>query len=117
MIGNGIPASYDYINAANAAVSPSTVHCRNTALSQYFRRYLLQKAMSLYKWKLPEHWSKNYFLYVLYCWGYIAVVNTSKFGVIPQGCTLTGYNVFYQPTNAIITNPLLRGNLEPRIGS
>ena len=65
MIGNGIPASYDYINASNAAVSPSTVHCRNTALSQYFRRYLLQKAMSLYKWKLPEHWSKNYFVYVL----------------------------------------------------
>ena len=73
--------------------------------------------MSLFKWKLPEHWSKNYFLYVLYCWGYLAVVNTSTFGVIPQACTLTGYNVFYQPTNAIITNPLLRGNLQPRIGS
>lgn len=117
MIGNGIPANYDYINVQNAAVSPSTVHCRNTALSQYFQRYLLQKAMSLFKWQLPEHWSKNYFLYVLYCWGYLAVVNTSKFGVIPQGCTLTGYNVFYQPTNAIITNPLLRGIMEPRIGS
>lgn len=117
MIGNGFPTNYDYINVQNAAVSPSTVHCRNTALSQYFRRYLLQKAMSLFKWKLPEHWSKNYFLYVLYCWGYLAVVNTSTFGVIPQGCTLTGYNVFYQPTNAIITNPLLRGIMEPRIGS
>lgn len=116
-IGNGIPASYDYINLANSATSPSTVHCRNTALSQYFRRYLLQKAMSLYKWNLPETWNKSYFLYVLYCWGYIAVVNTDKFGVIPQGCGLTGYNVFYQPTHAIITNPLLRGTLQPQIGT
>lgn len=115
-VGQGIPAMYDHINVTNAAVSPSTVHCRNTGLAQYFRRYLLQKAMSLYKWELPETWDKNYFLYVLYCWGYIAVVNTDKFGVIPQGCTLTGYNVFYQPTAAIITNPLIKRTLTPRIG-
>lgn len=114
-IGCGIPATYDYVNVANAAVSPSTIHCRNTGLSNYFRRYLLQKAMSLYKWTLPEHWSKTYFLYVLYCWGYLAVVNTNKFGVIPQACGLTGYNVFYQPTHALITNPLISGNLQPRI--
>lgn len=112
-----IPAGYDYINVINSAVSPSTVHCQNIALSQYFRRYLLQKAMSLYKWNLPKNWSKSYFLYVLYGIGYISVVNTNKFGVIPQDCTLTGYNVFYQPTNAIISNPLLRGILEPQIGT
>ena len=115
-IGSGIPAQYDYINLANAAQSPSTVHCKNTGLSFYFRRYLLQKAMSLFKWKLPEHWSKDYFLYILYCWGYLAVVNTDKFGVIPQACGLAGYNVFYQPTTALITNPLLRGTLQPKIG-
>lgn len=36
--------------------------------------------------------------------------------MIPQGCGLKGYNIFYQPTNAVVTNPLLRGILEPRIG-
>lgn len=115
VIGQSIPYQADYINAANAAVSPSTIHCRNTALSRYFQRYLLQKAMSLYKWELPEAWAKNYFMYVLYCWGYLAIINTDKFGVIPQACTLTGYNVFYQPTNAIVTNPLLRGIVQPAI--
>lgn len=115
IVGNGIPAMADHINVRNWASSPSTVHCRNTGLSQYFARYLLQKAMSLFKWELPESWSKSYFLYVLYCWGYLAVVNTNKFGVIPQACTLSGYNVFYQPTHALITNPLLRGNLQPTI--
>ena len=113
---NGIPFSADYINAANSVVSPSTVHCRNTTLSLYFQRYLLQKAMSVFKWEMPSEWSKNYTLYTLYCWGFFAVVNTDKYGVIPQACGLRGYDVFYQPTNAIITNPLLSGTLEPRIG-
>lgn len=111
-----IPASYDYLNAEVSRNSPSTVHCANTNLSAFFRRYLLQKAMSTFKWGMPETWSKNYFLYVLYSWGYLALVNTNKYGVIPQACGLSGYNVFYQPTNALITNPLLRGNLSPRIG-
>lgn len=117
MMGGNIPAMYDYVNCINASSSPSTVHCKNTALGFYYRRYLLQKAMSLYEWKLPETWNKAYFLYVLYCWGYIAVVNTNKFGVIPQGCGLTGYDIYYQPTHALITNPLLRGTLQPRIGT
>ena len=113
---NGIPFPADYINAANSQVSPSTVHCRNTSLSLYFQRYLLQKAMSVFKWEMPPEWSKNYTLYTLYCWGFFAVVNTDRYGVIPQACGLRGYDVFYQPTNAVITNPLLTGTLEPRIG-
>lgn len=113
---NGIPFSADYINAANSVISPSTVHCRNTTLSLYFQRYLLQKAMSVFKWDMPAEWSKNYTLYTLYCWGFFAVVNTDRYGVIPQACGLRGYDVFYQPTHAIITNPLLSGTLEPRIG-
>lgn len=115
VFGSGIPALADHINVANWAASPSTVHCKNTGLSNYFKRYLLQKAMSLFKWELPESWSDNYFLYVLYCWGYLAVINTDKFGVIPQACTLQGYNVFYQPTHALVSNPLLRGILQPAI--
>jgi hypothetical protein len=73
--------------------------------------------MSVFEWDLPETWNKDYFLYVLYCWGYIAVINTDKFGVIPQGCGLKGYDVFYAPTHAVIANPLLSGILEPRIGT
>ena len=116
-IGCGAPTFYDFQNAYNSTLSPSTMHVRDTSLQWYFRRYLLQKAIAVFKWKLPETWAKNYFLYCLYCWGYIAVVNTNKFGVIPQGCSLMGYDVFYQPTNAVIANPLLKGILQPRIDS
>ena len=47
--------------------------------------------------------------------GYITIVETDTFGVIPQLSGLRGYNVFYAPTHAIITNPLISGILEPQI--
>lgn len=108
----GLPFMYDAINYYTSQVSPSTVHCKNTLLTNYFRRYLIQKAISVFEWKLPKEWSKNYFLYILYCWGYIAIVNTDRYGVIPQQCTLQGYNIFYQPKNVVISNPLLRNTMD-----
>lgn len=113
----GAPVFYDYANAATASVNPNQVHAQNVQLTNYFRRYLLQKVISVFEWGLPKNWNRDYFLYVLYCWGRVAVIQTDKFGVIPQGCGLRGYNVFYQPTNAIITNPLLKGIREPEIGT
>ena len=111
-----IPAMYDTKNLFNSMVSPSTVHCRNTQLQHYFRRYLMQKAISVFKWKLPETWDADYFLYTLYGYGYCAVINTEEFGVIPQWGALGGYNVFYRPTYVIITNPLIKKMKRPTIG-
>jgi len=114
---SGLPASYDYINFYNASMEPSTVHVKNTGLSNFFVRYLIQKAISAFEWEgIPDNWHRNYFLYVLFIFGYISVIETDKFGVIPQHCGLYGYDVQYQPTHATIANPLIRGNLTPRIG-
>ena len=114
---SNIPALYNHINAYNSSFSPSTMHCSDTGLRRFFEKYLLQKAMSVFKWTLPENWDEDFFLYGLYCFGHMAVVKTDKFGVIPQYCGLRGYDVFYRPTNAVIVNPLISGILEPRIGS
>lgn len=111
-----IPVDYDSKNLYNAMLSPSTVHCKNTRLQRYFRRYLLQKAMAVFKWKIPETWDKDYFLYTLYGYGYTAVIDTPEFGVIPQWGALGGYNVFYRPTWVVITNPLIKGMKKPTIG-
>lgn len=102
-----IPASYEVINLYNASISPSTIHVRNTGLQRYFRKYLLQKAISVFKWTLPEEWDEDYFKYTLYGLGYIAVLNTRTFGVICQGGALGGYNLYYRPSYIMITNPLL----------
>ena len=108
---------YDFINRYNAHIKPSTVHSQDNATAWYFRRYLIQKILSVFEFDgVPETWSKDYFLYTLFVWGFVAVVETDKFGVIPQHCSLFGYDVFYRPTNVTIANPLLRGILQPRIG-
>ena len=112
-----LPITYEFENLYNAMRSPSTVHCRNTALVEFYTRYLLQKVISVFEFTgLPETWADNYFKYVLFGQGVIAVINTDRYGVICQNCGLSGYNVFYQPTTAVIANPLLPGLKEFTVG-
>ena len=114
---NNVPYEYDYINQANANFNPSTMHAYNTGLARMFRRYLLQKAVSVIEIDgIPESWEKNYLMYGLFCWGFIAFMQTSRYGVIPQWCTLAGYNVFRQPTFALIANPVFKKSYRLRIG-
>ena len=103
--------TYDYINLYNAVRSPSTVHVKNTRLRNYFRKYLLQKAMSVFKWTLPDEWDRDYFLYTLYCRGFISILYTNRYGVICQECSPGGYNLYYRPSYVIVTNPLIRETL------
>lgn len=113
-----IPFFADYINGATfSRLEPSQVHVANTYLYQYFRRYLLQKAVAVFRWQLPAEWQRTLFLYCLYCDGHVAIVNTDRFGVLPQPCTLGGRGVQYEPTYVLIANPLLQGILQPRIGT
>lgn len=102
-----VPFYYDYINTYDSSTQPANMHVLNTQVGRFYQRYLLKKALAVFKWTLPEWWDENYFLYVLYCRGYAAVFDSGKFGVIPQECGLQGYNVFYRPTTVIIANPLL----------
>ena len=112
-----LPISYEFENLYNSMRSPSTVHCRNTGLVEFYTRYLLQKVISVFEFTgLPDTWADNYFKYVLFGNGYVAVINTDRYGVICQNCGISGYNVFYQPTTAVIANPLLPGLREFTIG-
>lgn len=110
---NTLSAPFDYqtLNYYNANRSPSTVHVKNSRLRRYFRKYLFQKAISVFKWQLPDEWDRDYFLYTLYGLGYIAVLDTDQYGVICQGGALGGYNLYYRPSYIIITNPLIRGTI------
>lgn len=109
---------YDFINRYNALFSPSTVHCSNIALTGFFAKYLLQQAISRYKFTLPEKagWDEAYFTYTLFCVGFGAVLDTPKFGTIFQFCTLRGYDINYMPKYITVTNPALETTLEREIG-
>ena len=103
------PKPYEFVNNYNAQFNPSVVHVRNTGLSWYFKKYLLQKLISVFEFDLPDEWALNYFTYTLFSLGFIVIVDTDKYGVIPQHCGLGGgLNVMYQPRTVIISNPLIR---------
>lgn len=110
------PYFYDYINTANSMIRPSTMHVNDSSLGAFCRRWLLNRAISRFDFALPEWWAKDYFAYTLFGLGYICVFETNKFGVIPQACGLSGYDVFYRPTTPIVANPLIINTGELRIG-
>ena len=95
-------------NVLQAAFLPP-VKGLNNATALYYRKYLLQKLLSCFKWTIPALWSRDYFLYVLFGWGYIGIIDSGadKWGVVPQRCGIYGYNLFYMPTKIRVENPLL----------
>ena len=103
---------YDVISEINARYNPNTVKCKNNALYMFFSRYLWMKAVSVFEWSgIPDWWSDVYFKYVLAGAGYVAILNTEEYGVIPQWCTFNGKRtVFYEPAGIIVTNPAFKGN-------
>ena len=115
LFDNTQPFDYQTQNYYNASRSPSTIHSKNTRLRRYFRKYLFQKAISVFNWNIPEEWDKDYFLFTLYGLGYIAVIYTDQYGTICQGGALGGYNLYYRPSYIIITNPLIRGTITANI--
>ena len=115
LFNDSAPFDYQTLNYYNAIRSPSTVHVKNSRLRKYFRKYLFQKAISVFKWNLPEEWDSDYFLYTLYGLGYIAVIDTDQYGVICQGGALGGYNLYYRPSYIVITNPLIRETITASI--
>lgn len=100
---------YDFLNLIGSSNKPGTVHAANTALGMRFRRYLFQKTISVFDWTLPENWSKDYFLYVLYAAGFVCIADYDGFGVIPQYCSLIERNVFYEPKKTLTVNPAFNG--------
>ena len=56
---NAPPIYYDAFSQAVANNQPSTVTVQNTAIGHMFKRWLLQDAMAVYRWTMPENWNKN----------------------------------------------------------
>lgn len=108
------PLNYDKINIGAGTYNPSPVKAYNNTTFNYWYRWLFQRATSVFDFTLPEYWQgkkKDFFLWCLFKYGFLAITYTDKFGYIFQPCTLSGYDLYYQPTRAIITNPAYRAEL------
>lgn len=114
-----IPFNYDKLNLIEGTYSPSTAKHYDNESFWYWCRCLFQRLQSVIKFNnLPDNWDANtidFFYYCLLRFGFVAVFNNDRFGLSFQPCALTGFDFYYQPTNAIVTNPLLTGVNEFKI--
>ena len=117
MNDNRPPFFYDYSNVVTTSTNPSTVHVRNNKTFEYFKRYLLKRAISVFEFKLPQLWDANYFMYTLFTRGFISVLDVDPYGIICQQCGLMGYNLYYNPTQITVSNPNINGIINRTIGA
>lgn len=111
------PFYSDVINQHEFTHVPKGLNKRDNDLARFCRRFLYQKLNSVFDVKgVPDTWCKEYLKDCLFLWGSVAVFRTDKFGIIPQACGYYGYNVFYHPTHAVITNPLFNKTYYLKIG-
>lgn len=114
------PLNYGNINISAGFNSPSSVKAFNNASFAFWQRSLFQRAQSVLDFEVPENWEgryKDFFLYCLFRFGYVAVFKRDEYGFTFQPATLRGYDLYYQPTNAMITNPSLSQSLDLEIGT
>lgn len=115
---NYAPLNYDKINIAAGRFSPSSIKAHNNLSFWFWSRSLFQRAASVIDFDVPENWEgkiKDFFVYCLFKYGYVAVFYDNSFGLSFQPCTLKGYTFYYQPESCIVANPLL--NKEFKLGS
>jgi len=79
---------------------------------RYWFRSLLQKVDSSLIFKgIPETWSEDFYKFCLWYFGFVSVFNTERWGTAFQPVTISGYDFYYQPTKALVANPLYQKEL------
>lgn len=103
-VGEGVQSPI--INEYESRQNPNMIHINNTWDYATYFRYFLQRAESLIIFDgIPSNWELSYIYPILLLKGNFCVMNTAKFGIIPQhGCPY-GFDVQYQPTNYVVANP------------
>ena len=108
-MSNYIPFNYEQINISAGTYNPSPVKYVNNKTFAFWQRALFQRACSVLVFDLPDEWqgsARDFFYYCLFKIGYIGVTDTDEYGIIFQPGTIRGHDIWYQPTNFQISNPL-----------
>ena len=109
MHGIEIPCDYEGLNQYNSLRSVAG-RVQNDLNTQFYMRALWQRAIAGTRFGLPRSWrrAKRYFKNALFSQGFIGVIDTPKYGKIPQICTFSGYGLFLQPVMMLVNQPLVQ---------
>ena len=107
---NYAPYSNDQINYILGQYAPSAYDV-NSVHFKYWVRSLYNRAKSIFKWTVPDNWNGttfDWFMDCLFYIGFVGVFNTDEYGYVFQPCSPKGYNIFYQPTEFLVANPIIQ---------
>lgn len=110
-----LPLNYNQINVAAGTYNPSMVKSFNNKTFAYWERSLFQRACSVMEFDLPEDWDgsiRDFFYFCLFRYGFVAISKNDEYGYFFQPCALNGFNFYYQPVEAIISNPKMQKTLQ-----
>ena len=106
--------SENTVDLLNGMQIPSTYYKEKSIAYRYWFRSLIHKIdSSIVFTNLPKGWSNDFFMFCLWCKGFVLVFKTDRKdlqqfgenGIVFNPCTLGGYDFYYQPTFAIVANP------------
>ena len=103
------PYYYNQIQAWNGSTFPSTVK-NFSATYSFWERSLFQRTCSIIDFNLPENWDgpvRDFFYYCLFRFGFLCIFENKEYGYTFQPANLHGFDLYYQPTKAVVSNPKL----------
>lgn len=107
------------INLSTGTIFPNDQFLAGNETFWYWRRSLLDRLYSVIKFELPEEWQGSvavFFKQILYCNGFLVVSHSDIYGNYFQPCSISGYDLYYQPTMALISNPVFDDSKELKLG-
>lgn len=110
------PLNYDKLTWVRGHYSPASVKSMNNRAYAFWERDLYQKFASVLDFpETPESWTgtpKNFLKWCLIRFGKVAIFDYDEAGYSFQPCNLSGYDFYYQPTLALIANPVYNARLK-----
>lgn len=104
------PYEYSKINLATSSYQPNSIHVCDNEAYNFWQRALFQRIQSVFKINnIPENWKGNvedFLEYLLIAFGYVVISESSEYGIYFSAGNLSGFNLYYQPTKAILVNPV-----------
>lgn len=102
------PLNYESLNGMIPLQTPTSVNLSNNQTANMFERYMYFRLMSVYDWTIPDNWDLEYLQYCLYSRGYVAVLKTPEYGIVPQAALAFGFNLYYNPNRFNVVSPILQ---------
>lgn len=113
------PLNYNQVTTLTGSYFPVSVKSYNNMTFAYWERSLFQRAASVFNFKLPDNWTggiKDFFYWCLFRFGFVMASYKDEVGYFFQPCTVSGFNMYYQPVKVIVANPQRIVSGEYRIG-